>query len=135
MSTPQLTKPQTVFSVIYGVILWFLAAMMVRYLGPLGAFEGVALLITYALVIPGTVPFIWLGQRLIGLATLQLSNSVMVITATALMLDGLAFNFFRSLYGSDLATVMAGSALILWGAGIGLVLGMVMGTARGGSKA
>jgi hypothetical protein len=135
MSTPQLTNKQTMFSIIYGVVLWFLAAMMVRYLGPMGAFEGVALLITYALVIPGTVPFIWLGQRLMGLSTSQLSHAVVVITATALLLDGLAFNFFRSLYGSDLSTVMAGSALILWGAGIGLVLGIVMGAARRGAKA
>jgi hypothetical protein len=70
-----------------------------------------------------------------GLSTSQLSHAVVVITATALLLDGLAFNFFRSLYGSDLSTVIAGSALILWGAGIGLVLGIVMGAAGSGAKA
>jgi hypothetical protein len=127
MTVSALTQKQVIFSVIYGVVLWFIAAMIVRYIGPMGAFEGMALVITYALVIPGTVPFIMLGQRLIGLAKGQIAGSIMIITATALLLDGIALNFFRGLYGNDPVIIMAGAALIMWGAGVGLVLGMVMG--------
>lgn len=130
MTTPALTAKQVAFSIVYGVILWFIAAMIVRFIGPMGAFEGTALLITYGLVIPGTVPFIMLGQRLMGLSKGQVAGSVMIITATALILDGIALNFFRGLYGSDPVVIMAGAALIMWGAGIGLVLGMAMGRSR-----
>jgi hypothetical protein len=127
MTTPSLTQKQIVISVVYGALLWFIAAMLVRYIGPMDAFSGTALLITYALVIPGTVPFLLIGQRLMGLGKGQLASSVMITTTTALLLDGIALNFFRGLYGSDPVVVMAGAALIFWGAGVGLVLGMVMG--------
>jgi hypothetical protein len=130
MTTTPLSKSQVIFSIIYGVILWFLAAMIVRYIGPMGAFVGHALLITYALVIPGTVPFVIIGQRLMGLDKGQIASAIMMITATALLLDGIAFNFFRSLYGTDPKIIMAGAALILWGAGVGLVLGMIMGASK-----
>lgn len=126
MPTSSLSQKQVIISTIYGALLWFVAAMIVRYIGPMGAFEGEALVITYALVIPGTVPFLMLEQKLMGLAKGQLAGSVMVITATALLLDGLALNFFRGLYGNDRLIIMAGAALIMWGAGVGLVLGMVM---------
>jgi hypothetical protein len=127
MTTPSLTQKQLIFSVLYGVVLWFIAAMIVRYIGPMGAFEGMALAVTYALVIPGTVPFIMIGQKLLGLVKGQIAGSIMVVTATALLLDGIALNFFRGLYGNDPVIIMAGAALIMWGAGVGLVLGMVMG--------
>lgn len=130
MTVPALTATQIAFSIIYGIILWFIAAMIVRFIGPMGAFEGIALLITYGLVIPGTIPFVMIGQRLMGLQKGQVAGSLMIITATALLLDGIALNFFRDLYGSDPVTIMAGAALIMWGAGVGLVLGIVMGTSR-----
>jgi hypothetical protein len=130
MTATPLSKSQIIFSIIYGVILWFLAAMIVRYIGPMGAFVGTALVITYALVIPGTVPFVIIGQHLMGLDKGQIASSIMITTATALLLDGIAFNFFRSLYGTDPAIIMAGAALILWGAGVGLVLGMIMGASK-----
>jgi hypothetical protein len=135
MTTAALSNAQRLSSVAYGVLLWFLAAMIVRYIGPMGAFVGNALWITYALVIPGTVPFVILGQILMGLDKAQVASSIMIITATALLLDGIAFNFFRSLYGSEPAIIMAGAALILWGAGVGLVLGMVMGASAPDTKA
>lgn len=127
MTSPSLTQKQVFFSAIYGVILWFIAAMIVRFIGPMGAFVGFALVVTYALVIPGTVPFIMLGQKLLGLAKGQVAGNIMVVTATALLLDGVALNFFRGIYGDDPVIVMAGAALIMWGAGVGLVLSMVMG--------
>jgi hypothetical protein len=127
MTVPTLTTKQVLISVIYGAFLWFVAAMIVRNIGPMGAFAGIALVITYALVIPGTVPAILLGQKLIGLVKSQIAGSVMIMTATALLLDGVALNFFRGLYGNDPVIVMAGAALILWGAGVGLVLAILMG--------
>jgi hypothetical protein len=127
MTQHALTQKQLIISVIYGAILWFIAAMIVRYIGPMGALDGVALIVSYALVVPGTVPFILIAQKLIGLEKTQFPRSIMIITTTALLLDGIALNFFAGLYGSDPAIVMAGAALIMWGAGVGLLLGLIMG--------
>jgi hypothetical protein len=128
--TNPLSQTQIIASILYGAVLWFLAAMIVRYIGPMGAFVGTALVITYALVIPGTVPAIWLGQKMMGLAKDQLAKSVMIITTCALLLDGLAMNFARGLYGPDPVITAAGAGLIFWGAGVGLVLGIMMERGR-----
>jgi hypothetical protein len=124
---------QTIGLMLYGATLWFVAAMIVRFVGPMGAFSGQALLVTYALVIPGTVPAIWLMEKLFGIVKGKLTLAVALVTATALILDGIALNFFRAVYGSDPAITNIGAALILWGAGIGLFLGFLMEAQAGKS--
>ena len=111
---------------LYGAVLWFLAAMLVRTIGPMGALDGSARIITYALVIPGTIPAIWIGRAMAGLARDQTATALIVITATALLLDGIAHAWFPNLYGSDPALIVKGAAVIFWGAGVGLVLGLIM---------
>ena len=124
--TQPLTTKQMIILVFYGALLWFLAAILVRTIGPMGALDGYAHIITYALVIPGTVPAILLGRALAKLSRNQTAISLIVITATALLLDGIAHAWFPSLYGSDPALIVKGAAVIFWGAGVGLVLGLIM---------
>jgi hypothetical protein len=123
-----LTASQRVVLVVYGAVLWFLAAMLVRTLGPMGAFDGGARFLTYALVIPGTIPAILLVRRLAKLARNQLAVGIAIVTATALLLDGIAHAWFRPLYGSDPLLIIKGAAVIFWGAGVGLVLAIAMNT-------
>jgi hypothetical protein len=126
-----LTAKQIIILALYGAVLWFLAAILVRTIGPMGALDGFGRVITYALVIPGTVPAIWIGRVLAKLERDQTAISLIVITATALLLDGIAHAWFPSLYGSDPALIVKGAAVIFWGAGVGLVLGLIMnGPAR-----
>ena len=124
--TRPLATKQLIILVLYGVMLWFLAAILVRTVGLMGALDGSARIITYALVIPGTVPAIWIGRALAGLTRDQTATALMVITATALLLDGIAHAWFPSLYGSDPVLRVRGAAIIFWGAGVGLVLGLIM---------
>lgn len=121
-----LSAAQIAILAVYGAALWFLAAMIVRCAGPAGAFEGDNMLVTYALVIPGTIPAVMLGQRLARLSRGQTLGGIAVVTAAAALLDGIALAWFPRLYGSDPAVVTAGSAVILWGVGVGLVLGLIM---------
>jgi hypothetical protein len=132
LATPQpLTAKQVIILALYGAVLWFLAAILVRTIGPMGALDGFGRWITYALVIPGTVPAIWIGRALAKLERDQTAIALIVITATALLLDGIAHAWFPSLYGSDPALIVKGAAVIFWGAGVGLVLGLIMnGPAR-----
>jgi hypothetical protein len=125
-ATQSLSTKQMIILAIYGAVLWFLAAMLVRNIGPMGALDGSARIITYALVIPGTVPAIWIGRVLAKLNRDQTAISLIVITATALLLDGIAHAWFPSLYGSDPVQIVKGAAVIFWGAGLGLVLGLLM---------
>ena len=124
--TQPLTTKQMIILALYGAVLWFLAAMLVRTIGPMGALDGSARIITYALVIPGTIPAIWIGRAMAGLARDQTATALIVITATALLLDGIAHAWFPNLYGSDPALIVKGAAVIFWGAGVGLVLGLIM---------
>jgi hypothetical protein len=129
--TQPLSTQQIIILALYGALLWFIAAILVRTIGPMGALDGSARVITYALVIPGTVPAIWIGRMLAKLRRDQTAFSILVITASALLLDGIAHAWFPDIYGTDPVLRVKGAAVIFWGAGVGLVLGLIMnGAAR-----
>jgi hypothetical protein len=121
-----LTRAQIILLAGVGALLWFLAAMLLRVLGPMGVFEGWARVVLYGLVVPGTYPFLLIGQKLARLTPHTTALGVAIITASATLLDGMALAWFPGLYGSDTALVLASAAAILWGVGVGLVLGLLM---------
>jgi hypothetical protein len=122
----QLTAIQIVILAIYGAVLWFAAAMLVRAIGPMGALDGGWRLLSYALVIPGTVPAIMIARPIAKLRADQTIAGISVVTATALLLDGIAHAWFPAIYGTDPALIVKGAAAIFWGAGVGLVLALTM---------
>lgn len=126
MHAPSLTTKQITILALYGVILWFAAANLVRVIGPMGAFDGMAGLMSFALVIPGTVPAIYGARWIAKLQTDQTAIAILIVTAAALLLDGIAHAWFPKLYGTDPALIIKGAAAIFWGAGVGLVLGLAM---------
>lgn len=116
MNTNKLT-----LSVVLGVVYWLLAALFVRAFGSF-FFTGHSpwLPVLYAATLPGS----WLlmaNARWIGrLSQTEVLDSVVIMTWTAAVLDGVAITFFQSLYGPSPRVVMLGAAWILWGAGWGL---------------
>jgi hypothetical protein len=114
-----------------GAGLWFLAAMILRLVAPMGALDGTARALTYALVIPGTIPAVWLIWKLPGLRRDQLALGGAIATATATLLDGVALAWFPGLYAGDVRLVAACGAAILWGAGVGLALTLLLNRAPG----
>ena len=121
-----LTTKQTQMLIIIGAVLWFAAAVLLRTIGPNGAFEGNRHILLYALTIPATVPFIWLVQKLVGLPNNRIAIGYSLATATALLLDGIAVAWFPALYGGDVPQVTNSAAAILWGAGVGMILAFIM---------
>lgn len=113
-----------------GAALWLTAALLLRWLGPLGVYDGTARILLYALIIPGTAPFIWLIAKIGGLARAELALGVSVVVAAAVLLDGLALAWTPTLYGAELALQAGAGAAILWGAGVALVLGFVFNRTR-----
>lgn len=109
--------------VVLGAGLWALAAGLIRAIGPMGAFRGLGPPVLYALVIPGTVPFILIGRKLAKLARGQTLLGVSIMTGTAALLDGVALAGFPSLYGED---AVGAAGALLWGVGVALALGVAM---------
>lgn len=120
--------------VIFGAIGWFAAAMLARTIGPMGAFDGINMVILYGLIVPGTIPIVLVVRKFAGLKRHQMFVGMSVLTMSALFLDGMAVAWFPSLYGSDTALVANSAAAILWGAGVGMALGLVMGGADPSSQ-
>jgi hypothetical protein len=121
-----LGNDQTVLLVISGAALWFLAAIILRAIAPLGAIEGGMRAVTYLLVIPGTLPFVLLVRKLVRLRPSQLFTGIGVATATALIIDGIVIAWFPQIYGGSLPHVTNCAAIILWGAGVGMVLAFLL---------
>lgn len=121
-----LTNNQTILLIATGVILWFLAVIILRLIAPMGALEGSARIITYALVIPGTLPFVVLTRMIVKLLSHQLFTGVAVATTTALLIDGIVIAWFPAIYGGALPQVTNCAAIILWGAGVGMALAFML---------
>lgn len=127
-----LSHGQTVLLVILGAAFWFLAAVILRVIAPMGALEGNMRAVTYALVIPCTLPFVLLVRFLVRLRPDQLFTGVGVATMTALLIDGIVIAYVPAVYGGSLPQVTNCAAIILWGAGLGILLASIFN--RGAEK-
>ena len=124
--TVGLSVRQSAILITMGAILWFLAAMLLRALAPLGIYEGSARVLLYILIIPGTVPFVLLLWKLAAMQPGQLARGLGLATATATVLDGAALAWLPALYSAqpeNIAWIAGAGATILWGAGVGIFLG------------
>ena len=112
--------------IITGAALWFVAAMLLRVLGPTGIYEGSARVWLYLLVIPGTWPFVALTARVAGLAVDQKAIALAIVTGTATLIDGITLAWLPWIYGDSVDLIAAAGAVILWGAGVALALGLAL---------
>ncbi len=125
-----LNRRQLATLIAIGIALWFGAAMMLRMLGPMGIYEGSSRIWLYLLVIPGTLPFVPMTAWLAALATDQKAIGLAIVTASAMLVDGIALAWFPRTYADTTGLVAAAGAVILWGAGVGIVLGMMFNRTR-----
>jgi hypothetical protein len=109
-----------------GAVLWLAAALLLRWLGPMGVYEGWARVLMFLAIVPATLPFIPLFAKVAGLSRDQIFAGFGFGTATAICLDGLALSWTPWLYGGETYVAGAG-ATILWGGGVGLFLAWILG--------
>lgn len=119
-----LSARQITITALVGVVLWFVAANLLRLLAPLDIYTDPNRIWMYLLVVPGTVPFVWLMRRLAGLSRAQIFTGYSVGTMSATLCDGIALAWFPALYGGSSELVAGAGAVILWGAGVGLLLAL-----------
>ena len=120
-----LSPVQLLILAAFSTVVWFLAAMFIRFVGPMGIFGGYKVIVLYALTIPATIPLNARSRKLVRAPKSQMVTVIAVTTAVATMLDGLAMSQFPALYGSDPAITGAGAAWLLWAIGVASVLSLV----------
>lgn len=116
-------------SLLVGAVLWFVAAMMLQILGPMGIYDGFSRVLLYGLIIPGTVPFLLIGFRIAQLESHQYFIGTALMDLAAMLLDGVALAWFPALYGGTPELVAGAGAVILWGAGVALGLAFFLNRA------
>ena len=116
-----LSTGQSTRLIALGLVLWALAAILVRYLAPLGVLAGPAAIWTYGAVLIGTWPVLLLVVRLAALAPGQVVPGTALVTLVALLIDGSVFAWVPQLYAAP-DRQLACSATVLWGAGAALLL-------------
>ena len=105
--------------IVLGVVFWFLAAMAFRALGPsVLAPDNAALPLIFVLAVPIAWAFVWVGITLGGAKGAAVLPAVVIMSFTAMLLDGLALTFFPGLYGLPPASLLVVAALLLWGVGL-----------------
>jgi hypothetical protein len=123
-------KPaQFVILTAFSTCVWFLAAMFIRFVGPMGVFHGYRALALYALTIPATLPLNARSRKLVRAPRSQMDTVIAVTSAVATMLDGVAMSQFPALYGCDPAITGAGAAWLLWAIGVAGALSLITASA------
>ncbi len=119
-------KPaQIVILAAFSTLVWFLAALFIRFVGPTGVFHGYKVIVLYALTIPATVPLNARSRKLVRAPKSRMVEVIAVTSAVATLLDGAAMSGFPTLYGSDPAITGAGAAWLLWAIGVAGVSSLI----------
>ena len=110
-----LLPAQAVVLFAYGVVLWFAAAMAIRYGVPAGAFGSVANILLYAVTAPVCF-LIVLGAASTGqLARGTLLSGISIACIGGLLGDSFALPWLPALYGPDAAAILPGVAWLFFG--------------------
>ena len=111
--------------VLIGVVFWFVAAMMVRFMGTV-VFDpkSINMVLLFALSFPFGFACVRLIGFILGLRGAAFLPAVVVMTMIATLLDGIAFTW-TSLYGLPAESMVYGAAWILWGVGCILLFALL----------
>lgn len=109
--------------ILSGIVFWFIGALICRWVGAIGAFDGANRALLYAALVPGTFPFILLVRRIARLAPDQVALGSAVVTAAAIACDSIALVAIPQLYGAGIEQTAASGAVILWGGAVAIAIG------------
>jgi hypothetical protein len=108
--------------VFLGVVFWFNAVMIIRFMGDSFLTDNnPKLILAFLLTFPVTGITFHLTKLVTKLAYSELLRPIVIMTFTATFLDGIALTWFRQLYSASFEVALHGSALILWAVGLGLL--------------
>jgi hypothetical protein len=135
MLTQGLSQAQIFGLIGFGGIFWAAAVLTVRYAGHIFYANNLRRISTFIASIPVIYIMLFISEGFLGIRSKQRLISVVIMTATALLMDGVGFMWFPTLYenpllkkkNSQLAVSISrmGAAWILWGAGLGLWIALL----------
>jgi hypothetical protein len=105
----------------YGLVLWFLAALAIRYGTPAGLFGRSANIVAYAVTAPGSFLLASSSARWAQLRPGQILAGVTVASVAGLGGDGVAIAWLPRLYGDDATAALPGIAWLSFGVAASLV--------------
>ena len=118
--------------VILGIIAWFNAVMIIRFLGESCLTENNPnLKWMFLLAFPVTVLTIYLTKLISKLPYSELLRPIVIMTFTATTCDGIALVWFRQIYSESFIIALHGAALILWGVGLGWLFAYILEVREG----
>lgn len=116
-------KSKEIVFVLLGVLFWYQASLIIKYFGESVFTErNPKLILFFALAIPITIISMYLTALICELKQNELLKPVVIMTFTATFLDAIALVWFREIYSNSFEVALHGSAWILWGVGIGLLI-------------
>lgn len=115
LSPARLGAGKTIAFLALGCVFWFLAALYVRFLGPVLFDLGALHLLAFAIGAASGPVFLAIAAAVTrhSLGDMVLPVALMLVSATAL--DALAMTYTPGLYGGTGPVLALGAAQILWG--------------------
>ena len=107
---------QIVVVCIMGLAFWWVGALSVRFLSPLGFFGPTSSVLAFAAAYPVGWFGVWVIARLARLHPAQVVPGIALGTIVATSCDGVALTWVPWLYGSEPSAIVLGAGWILWGA-------------------
>ena len=119
----------------FGASYWAIAALVIRSAPEMLFANENRQIMTYVGIVPASYVAMRVAEAALGISPLARVETEMIMTAFALLLDGAALMWFPQTYenaelmkrNSSLGILLSrrGAASILWGAGAGLVFGLL----------
>ncbi|WP_016949119.1 DUF5367 family protein [Anabaena sp. PCC 7108] len=107
-----------------GIIFWFIALLFIRFAGDHLFVNGNPWLILFFIL---SIPIAWvlvkIGAIIGKVEGEKLLIATVLMSLTALLLDGVALTWFQNWYGLEPAQLLLAAAWLLWGVGVGLMIG------------
>ncbi|WP_225205805.1 hypothetical protein [Novosphingobium huizhouense] len=125
-SASVLSGRQTAAMIVAGIVLWYAAALLLRALSDAHLLGGTTGALVFAAVVPGTLPFVLLLQKLGGLSAEQMVPGYTLATTAALLCDGVAMTWHPGLYGADDTAARLAAGGVIFGGAVGLALAFLV---------
>lgn len=113
--------------IVLGVVFWFSGMMIVRIANSAVFTAGNPLLpVMFVLAFPLLAVTLIIAHLISRVPLREMFEPTVIMTFTALFLDGSVITFIPHLYADDPIVVMRGAAWIMWGGAVGLLLGWLL---------
>lgn len=113
--------------VFLGLVFWLTGALIVRYLGD-AVFRprGGGALLMFALAVPIMASTLVATRYITGLPYGALLRPVVIITFTAILVDGQVLTWAPWFYHAEAEVALRGAGWIFWAGGLGLLFAYVL---------